>query len=133
MGKKGLILKKIIVFLVFIIVLFSACSDDTVYDGHLDVFVGKVIERVDKNILLLQITEERGGYKVDDKVYVQYDEAQTYYESDVLEPVDPDYAPVIGDECAVQADPYYIEKKDGYDLRRAIGDIDIYLNDSSNN
>ena len=114
----------------FAFLICSSCSDkkDNNYDYHLDVYVGKVIEIVDDNTILLQITQERGGYKVDDKVYVHYDKAEVCLDSDTLKTLNSNYKPVIGDEFNIQSFPEQdYSKIDGYDYRESVGQITMYV------
>ena len=41
--------------------------------SHMNVIEGKVVEVIDKNIILLEITKERGGYSIGDNVKVEYE------------------------------------------------------------
>ena len=109
------------------------------YD-HLEYFTGKVIEIKDDNTILIQITEERGGYEVDDKVYVHYDQAIKQDKSIEFDNsngmLDSNYKPIIGDEIFVQSFPEREYKKiTGYDYRESYGPIIKYvdLNESSEN
>lgn len=109
------------------------------YD-QLEYFTGKVIEIKDDNTILIQITEERGGYEVDDKVYVHYDQAVKQDKSIEFDNsngmLDSNYKPIIGDEIFVQSFPKREYKKiTGYDYRESYGPIIKYvdINESSEN
>lgn len=63
-----------------LLVILVGCGDNNkkedkfVNDAHAYVITGKVIEIREDNVLLLEITKERGGYKKEDKVLVKYEE-----------------------------------------------------------
>ncbi len=95
------------------LLVLSACSNKNQEDSseflttdtHMDIYAGDVVEIKDDNTILLQITEERGGYKVD----VHYDEIEVFRynaETDTDDMIDSNYKPVIGDElfCAVSTE-----------------------------
>lgn len=113
-----------------ILIAFCSCSNKTQggdYD-HLEFFTGKIVEIKDENTVLIQITEERGGYKVDDKVYVHYDKAEVCLDSDTLKTLNSNYKPVIGDEFNIQSFPEQdYSKIDGYDYRESVGQITMYV------
>lgn len=119
------------------LLIFTACSDREsnesdlgTTDTHLDIFTGKVIEIKNDNTILIQITKERGGYKVDDKVYVQYEGTEVlnaYADSDKYENIEPNYKPVIGDEFTVQSFPDPTSKLNGYDYRESHGKITKFV------
>ena len=129
-------MKKFLFFILIISILFAfcSCSDKTSggdYD-HLEYFTGKVVEVKDDNTVLIQITKERGNYKVDDKVYVHYDKAVVQDKSFEFESskgiLNSNYMPVIGDEIYVQSFPKEEYKKiDGYDYRESDGSIIKYV------
>lgn len=81
----------------------------------MEYFTGKVIEVKDDNTVFIQITKERGNYKVNDKVYVHYDEAIVKNKSFEFESskgiLNSNYKPVIGDEIYVQSFPKESIKK----------------------
>ena len=135
-------MKKYLLILLSMLMILICCScnsnDDEVpidggVDDHMDIFTGKVVEIKDDNTVLIQITEERGGYKVDDKVYVHYDEAEVLRDPNdsgdynIGENLEQGYKPVIGDEICVQADPYDSKKMDGYDYRESTIPISKYV------
>ena len=135
-------MKKYLLILLSLSVLFVFCSCSDKPDGgndHLEYFTGKVIEIKDDNTILIQITEERGGYKVDDKVYVYYDQAIKQDKSIEFDNsngiLDSSYKPIIGDEIFAQSFYKESEKKDGYDYRKNAGPIFKYvdINESSEN
>ena len=136
-------MKKYLLTLLSLSVLFVFCSCSDKPDGgndHLEYFTGKVIEIKDNNTILIQITEERGGYKVDDKVYVHYDQAVKQDRSIEFDNSngmsDSNYKPIIGDEIFVQSFPEREYKKiNGYDYRESYGPIIKYvdINESSEN
>jgi len=82
--------------------------------AHMNVIKGKIIEIKDNNIILLQITQERGGYKVDDKVLIKY---KKIYEIDGNDPdgKQTEITPVLQDEVGTQFWFKDVTKKDGYD------------------
>ena len=128
-------MKKFLCLILPISILFAfcSCSDKTGGDyDHLEYFTGKVVEVKDDNTVLIQITKERGNYKVDDKVYVHYDKAVVQDKSFEFESskgiLNSNYMPVIGDEIYVQSFPKEEYKKiDGYDYRESDGSIIKYV------
>ena len=133
----------LIIILSISILLFCCSCTEKIMGGdydHLEYFTGKVIEIKDDNTILIQITEERGGYEVDDKVYVHYDQAIKQDKSIEFDNsngmLDSNYKPIIGDEIFVQSFPEREYKKiTGYDYRESYGPIIKYvdLNESSEN
>ena len=133
----------LIIILSISILLFCCSCTEKIMGGdydHLEYFTGKVIEIKDDNTILIQITEERGGYKVDDKVYVHYDQAIKQDKSIEFDNsngmLDSNYKPIIGDEIFVQSFPEREYKKiTGYDYRESYGPIIKYvdINESSEN
>lgn len=123
-----------IILSISLLIVFCSCSDKVQggdYD-HLEFFTGKVIEIKDDNTVFIQITEERGGYKVDDKVYVHYEQAlmkDKFYEFESSKGIlDSNYKPVIGDEIYVQSFPEEEYKKiNGYDYRESADPIIKYV------
>ena len=80
-------MKKLLILLMTVISLFAlvGCSSDKDLPDtcpHMNCITGKIIEIKDSNTILLQITEERGGYKVDDKVLLKYREIYKVYGND---------------------------------------------------
>ena len=136
-------MKRYLLILLSLSVLFVFCSCSDKSDGgndHLEYFTGKIIEIKDNNTILIQITEERGGYKVDDKVYIHYDQAVVQDKSFEFDNsnglLDSNYKPIIGDEIFVQSFPEREYKKiNGYDYRESHGPIIKYVdvNESSEN
>ncbi len=114
-------MKKLLAFLsvVFLLVcvgcnLDKKDSSSSKDSTHMNVIEGKIIEIKDNNTILLQITEERGGYKVDDKVLLKYREIYK------IDGNDPDankipIMPTLNDEVGTQFWPKDVTKKDGYD------------------
>lgn len=133
----------LIIILSISILLFCCSCTEKIMGGdydHLEYFTGKVIEIKDDNTILIQITEERGGYEVDDKVYVHYDQAIKQDKSIEFDNsngmLDSNYKPIIGDEIFVQSFPEREYKKiTGYDYRESYGPIIKYvdINESSEN
>lgn len=133
----------LIIILSISILLFCCSCTEKIMGGdydHLEYFTGKVIEIKDDNTILIQITEERGGYEVDDKVYVHYDQAVKQDKSIEFDNsngmLDSNYKPIIGDEIFVQSFPEIEYKKiNGYDYRESYGPIIKYvdINESSEN
>ena len=123
-----------IILSISLLIVFCSCSDKVQggdYD-HLEFFTGKVIEIKDDNTVFIQITEERGGYKVDDKVDVHYEQAlmkDKFYEFESSKGIlDSNYKPVIGDEIYVQSFPEEEYKKiNGYDYRESADPIIKYV------
>ena len=73
-------MKKLLAFLSVVFLLAGVgCnsnkkdSSSTKNSAHRNLITGKIIEIKDNNTILIQITKERGGYKVDDKVLIKYD------------------------------------------------------------
>lgn len=124
----------ILVLQVSLLLAFCSCSNETQgndYD-HLEYLTGKVVETKDDNTVLVQITKERNNYKVDDKVYVHYDEAvlkDKAFEFESSEGIlNSGYKLVLGDEVYVQSFPKSEYKKiDGYDYRECDGPIYKYV------
>ncbi len=114
-------MKKLLAFLsvVFLLVCVGCNSDkkdssDTGHSAHMNVITGKIIEIKDNNTILLQITKERGGYKVDDKILIKYEKI---YEINGNDPdgKQTEITPVLNDEVSTQFWPDEVNKKDGYD------------------
>lgn len=129
-------MKKYLLILLSLSMILICCScSKNKYGGdydHLEFFTGKVIEIKDDNTVFIQITEERGGYKVDDKVYVHYEQAlmkDKFYEFESSKGIlDSNYKPVIGDEIYVQSFPEEEYKKiNGYDYRESADPIIKYV------
>lgn len=134
-------MKEYLLLLLSISVLLICCScsksneDLIVGIGDIpDTLVGKIIKIKDDNTVLIQITEERGGYKVDDKVYVHYDKIDIFRDPNISgeyadgENLDPDYKPVIGDEIYLESFPErHYKKIEGYDYRECGGTAIKYV------
>ena len=98
---------------------------DPTLDYHAYVITGKVVENKENNIVLLEITKERGAYKKGDMIYVKYENIALYsldeskitdYENFYTFLSCEEYNPNIGVELSVQyADSNDISKMDGYD------------------
>lgn len=93
---------------------------------HMNCITGKIIEIKDNNTIMLQITEERGGYKVDDKVIIKYREIYNIYGNDPDANKIP-ITPSLQDEVGTQFWPKDITKKDGYDYIE-VGSVEKYIN-----
>ena len=79
--------------------------------AHRNLITGKIIEIKDNNTLLIQITKERGGYKVEDKVLIKYNEFKVHRaEEDMTTGT-----PAINDEVSTGFWSKDVTKKDGYD------------------
>jgi uncharacterized OB-fold protein len=76
---------------------------------------GKIIEIEDSNTIILEISVEREGYKVGDKVRVKYDK---YVECDITSPTggEKEYLPNIGDVTSVSFWDTEKDSKDGMEL-----------------
>lgn len=77
---------------------------------------GDIIEVQDQNTVLINITRERGGYRVGDKVILHYDTVGVYNTTDQSKGTrnrDPDYQPVIGDYVYARVES--VEKQKEYD------------------
>ncbi len=115
-------MKKLLAFLsvVFLLVCVGCNSDkndsSSTKDGaHMNVITGKIIEIKDNNTILLQITKERGGYKIGDKVLINYKEFG-FDNSQVTDSSKPVITPSLQDEVGTQFPPNDdIKQKDGYD------------------
>jgi len=114
-------LKKLLTLLsaVFLLVCVGCNSDknnssSTQGSANMNVITGKIIEIKDNNTILLQITKERGGYRVDDKVLVKY---KKIYQTDGNDPdaKQTEISPVLQDEVGTHFLPQDVKKKDGYD------------------
>ena len=114
-------MKKLLALLSVVLLLVCVgCNSDkndsssTKSSAHRNLITGKIIEIKDSDTILLQITEERGGYKVDDKALI-------HYRKFVLEDYkDPDgnlteSTPSLKDEVGTQFWPKDVTKKDGCD------------------
>ena len=128
--------KNLLILFLSVLMLLICCScSKNKYGGdydHLEFFTGKVIEIKDDNTVFIQITEERGGYKVDDKVYVHYDEAIVKDKNFKFESSkgiqNSNYKPIIGDKFYFQSFPEReYQKIDGYDYRENDGPIIKYV------
>ncbi len=132
--------KSVLLFL-FICIFIIGCSKDdnnsekdTKEDPALDyyayVITGKVVENKNNNIVLLEITKERGGYKKGDMIYVKYENIALYSldESEITDYENfytflscEEYNPKIGVELSAQyAHPNDISKMDGYDYLETV-------------
>ena len=125
-------MKKYLLILLSLSMILICCScSKNKYGGdydHLEFFTGKVIEIKDDNTVFIQITEERGGYKDDDKVNVHYEQAQMNEFESSKGILDSNYKPVIGDEIYVQSFPEEEYKKiNGYDYRESADPIIKYV------
>ena len=89
---------------------------------HSNYIAGKVVEIKDNNSVIVEVTKERGGYKVGEKVCIKY--KQVLYMIDISE--DGNTAILkMGDEISVEAWYYEIEQNEDMDI---IEVKDIYLN-----
>ena len=111
-------MKKLLALLtvVFLLVCVGCNSDkndssSTKSSAHRNLITGKIIEIKDNNTLLIQITKERGGYKVEDKVLIKYNEFKVHRaEEDMTTGT-----PAINDEVSTGFWSKDVTKKDGYD------------------
>lgn len=115
-------MKKLLAFLSVVFLL--ACvgcnldkndSSSTKSSAHMNVITGKIIEIKDNNTILLQITKERGGYKIGDKVLINYKEFG-FDNGQVTDNNQNIIIPSLQDEVGTQFPPNDdIKQKDGYD------------------
>ncbi len=112
-------MKKFLLLLMAVISLFAlvGCGSDKDEKGvsgdsqSRKIITGKIIEIKNNNTLLIQITKERGGYKVEDKVLIKYNEFKVHRaEEDMTTGT-----PAINDEVSTGFWSKDITKKDGYD------------------
>ena len=111
-------MKKLLALLtvVFLLVCVGCNSDkkdssSNNNSAHRNLITGKIIEIKDNNTLLIQITKERGGYKVEDKVLIKYNEFKVHRaEEDMTTGT-----PAINDEVSTGFWSKDVTKKDGYD------------------
>ncbi len=123
-------MKKLLLLLVAISLLaLVGCGSDKDEKGgvgnspHPNVITGKIIEIKDNNTILLQITKERGGYKVDDKVLIKYDRFKII-KSDGGRTLG---NPSLNDEVSTHFWPDELKKKDGYDYIE-VDPLEKYIN-----
>ncbi|MBQ3061842.1 MAG: hypothetical protein IJD02_05310 [Lachnospiraceae bacterium] len=91
---------------------------------HSNYIAGKVVEIKDENSVVVEITKERGGYKVGEKVCIKY--KQVLYMRDISEDESENNAVLkIDDEISVEVWYYEIEQNEDMDI---IEVKDIYLN-----
>lgn len=68
-------MKKYILFILLAMsLMIVGCNSGEETDGdvHMNVATGKVKNVVDKNNVLIEITEERGGFQIGDELQVEY-------------------------------------------------------------
>lgn len=114
--RRGVGMRKIyLIGVIILMILTTGCTKDSVSSGaHKECIAGKIIEVRDNNEILIEITEERGGYKKEDIVLIGY------YEYIWRDPEDPDAnthydTPRLNDYVSVGYWSYEVEEKDGYD------------------
>ena len=131
MPDRGIIIKKLVCVLLLtsiLLVVMTGCNNqDQIADRHMNIIEGKVVEIRDGNVLLLETTKERHGYKKGDKVLVHYG---TTYKVDPhnLEAGATLYSPIINDIIGVQYWPEEVTQKDGYDLIEG-SEVTKYISD----
>ncbi len=114
-------MKKLLAFLsvVFLLVCVGCNSDkndssSTKSSAHRNFITGKIIEIKNSNTILLQITEERDGYKKDNKVLIHYREFITEdgRATDRNQTVS---KPSLQEEVDISYWSNDVKQKDGYD------------------
>lgn len=108
-------MKKILIVLMVAISLFAitGCNSDKSKpdkNAHPNVITGRIIEIKDSNTILIQITKERGGFKVDDKVLIKYRSFEIV-KSDGQNIAG---SPALNDEVSTHYWPEDLNKKDEY-------------------
>ena len=114
-------MKKLLALLSVVLLLVCVgCNSDkndsssTKSSAHRNLITGKIIEIKDSDTILLQITEERGEYKKDDKVLIHYREFITEdgRAPDRNQTVS---KPSLQDEVDISFWPADVKQKDEYD------------------
>ena len=121
--------KLLLSFLLVVSILsFAGCGSNS--NGttcpHMNFIEGKILEIKDSNTILLEITKEREGYKIEDKVLINYEEFV------LVDLKDPDgnqtiITPTINDVVATQFWPDDVKQKDGYDFI-SVRQVEKYIN-----
>ena len=112
-------MKKIIIVLLFCgLLMIAACNsreDNSDTCVHMNVITGKIIEIKNENLILLEITKERGGYKIGERVLIKYDEfcLEHYNNSDEDISIG---EPNLQDEIGVQFWDEQVKQDEEYDL-----------------
>ena len=112
-------MKKIsLIFLFCSFVMIISCNnkEDNIDTGvHMNVITGKIIEIKNENLILLEITKERGGYKIGEKVLIKYKEfcLEHYNDSDEDTSIG---EPNLQDEVGVQFWDEQVKQDEEYDL-----------------
>lgn len=83
---------------------------------HMNVIIGEVVEIEDANRITIQITEERGGYSVDEQVMIEYDIYWTYETDENGELLHTEAVPKIGDIATLQFWDEDVQKQGTRDL-----------------
>ena len=73
-------MKKNIIMLIISLILFSGCAKDNetlssksmIISSHMNIIEGKVIEINDNKNIIIEITKERGGYSIGNKLSISY-------------------------------------------------------------
>lgn len=97
--KKRIFLELVLVLTIFLTACTSDKQKNKEMDGgvHMNHITGKVIEIKEDNRVLIEITKERGGYKIDDRVVLVYDK-YLVYDTESPDAESEEIIPSIGDE-----------------------------------
>lgn len=117
-------MKKILILLIISLMLFSGCAKDNetlssesmIISSHMNIIEGKVIEINDNKNIIIEITKERGGYSIGNKLSISYFD---YSISEFF----PDKDPIVKHNQKLELDanisvqffPQEVTKKDGLD------------------
>lgn len=123
--KKRIFLELVLVLVLVLTIFLTACTSDKQknkeMDGgvHMNHITGKVIEIKEDNRVLIEITKERGGYKIDDRVVLVYDK-YLVYDTESPDAESEEIIPSIGDEVSAQFWDTDVTHNEDYDYIKVI-------------